>query len=59
MLKIILSNNIFSFDDELYSQKEGTSIGPKQAHADVFMAQKIDPKFKETFEKYEKGNIDF
>ena len=49
MLKIILKNNIFSFDEELYSQDEGTSMGPKHAphYADIFMARNIDPKIKE------------
>ena len=58
LLKFILSNNIFSFDEELYSQEEGTSMGPRHSphYADIFMSRKIDPKIKELFRKYERKN---
>ena len=61
MLKIILKNNIFEFNGELYSQEEGTSMGPKHSphYADVFMADVIDPKIKYISEKYEEHGIDF
>ena len=59
MLKIVLKNNIFSFDEKLYSQEEGTSMGPKQAphFADIFMGRTIDPKVTQIFETYEKYKV--
>ena len=55
MLKLILQNNIFSFDNELYSQEEGTSMGPRHAphFSDIFMARKIDPTIEVIFRRYE------
>ena len=31
MLRLILKNNIFSFSETLYSQEEGTSMGPRHS----------------------------
>ena len=61
MLRLILENNIFLFNNELYSQEEGTSMGPRHAphFADIFMARKIDPKIKAIFRKYVQGQDDF
>ena len=61
VLKLILKNNIFSFSDKLYSQEEGTSMGPRHSPhlADVFMAGNIDPQIEQIFQKYESENVDF
>ena len=61
MLKIILKNNIFSFSEHLYSQQEGTSMGPKHAphYADIFMARNIDHKIENIFQKYQTNNLNF
>ena len=61
MLKLILKNNIFSFSDRLYSQEEGTSMGPRHAphFADIFMAENIDDKIEQIFQKYESEKVDF
>ena len=61
LLRFILENNIFSFNDQLYSQQEGTSMGPKHAphYADIFMARKIDPKIKNIFRKFKNSGISF
>ena len=57
MLKITLSNNIFSFYEELYSQKEGTGMVPKHPphYPNICMAQQIYLNIKDIFEIYEKG----
>ena len=62
MLKLILKNDIFSFSERLYSQEEGTSMGPRHSphFADIFMAENIDSKIEEIFQKYESTeNEDF
>jgi hypothetical protein len=61
LLRFILENNIFSFNDPLYSQQEGTSMGPKHAphYADIFMARKIDPKITNIFRKFKNSGISF
>ena len=60
LLEIILENSIFEFNQELYRQEVGTSMGTKPApdYANVFMAKKVDNKFWEIAEKYmENGRI--
>ena len=61
MLRIILKNNIFTFNDDIYSQEEGSDMGPKHTphYADIFMARIIDPFIKILAKKYEEGTIDF
>ena len=60
-LKLILQNNIFSFSDRLYSQEEGTSMGPRHSpyFADIFMAENIDSKIEPIFQKYDSENLYF
>ena len=61
MLRIILKNNIFTFNEDIYSQEEGSGMGPKHTphYADIFMARNIDPFIKILAKKYEEGTIDF
>ena len=61
LLKLILENNIFTFSENLYSQVEGTSMGPRHSphYADIFMARKIDSQISEIFQKYETQSFDF
>ena len=61
MLRITYKKNIFSFSYKLYSQEEGTSMGPRHSprFADVFMAYNIDPKITDIFQKYETETSDF
>ena len=58
MRKIILQNSIFSFDEQLYTQNEGTIMGHKFAphYADIFLARNIDQKVNDIFRKYEEKN---
>lgn len=55
MLKIILKNNIFTFNEKYYILEEGTSMGPMDAphYTDIFMSRNIDPHIEELF-KYMK-----
>ena len=48
ILKQILKNNIFTFSDHLYSQDEGTRIGPRHSprYADIFMAKSLRQETK-------------
>ena len=60
LLKIVLSENILEFSDQLYKQDVGTSMGsnPAPAFANKFMA-KIDIKIWEMLEELkETENID-
>ena len=61
MLRLILENNIFSFSEKLYSQEEGTSMGPRHSphFADIFMAENIDQQIEQIFQKYESQNVEF
>ena len=61
MLRIILKNNIFTFNEDVYSQEEGSGMGPKHTphYADIFMARKIDPFIKNISKKYEEGTFTF
>ena len=54
LMQIILDYSIFEFNDKLYQQQFGTSMGSKPApsHANNFMARNIDVKFYEIAEKY-------
>ena len=49
LLEIILKYNIFEFDKEKYIQNIGTAMGtePAPPYANIFMANKIDPKIIE------------
>ena len=49
LLELVLKNNIFEFDGNLFQQNIGTSMGCKPApdYANIFMAQKIDNKILE------------
>ena len=46
LLEIVLENNIFEFDKELYKQDIGTAMGaqPAPSYANMFMDKKIDKK---------------
>ena len=60
LLELILQHSVFEFNEELYQQKVGTSMGTKPApsYADIFMARKVDKRFFEIAEKYmENGEI--
>ena len=54
LLEFILKHNIFSFNEELFSQQIGASMGTKPApeYANIFLARRIDGKLREIFEKY-------
>lgn len=54
LLQLTLENNIFEFDSQLYEQKKGTAMGSRPApdFANIFMAQKIDPKILEIGKDY-------
>ena len=58
MLKLILKNNILNFSDQLYSQDEGTSMGPRHSprYADIFMTMRIDNQINEISKTYEETN---
>ena len=61
MLRIILKNNIFTLNEDTYTQEEGSGMGPKHTphYADIFMGRKIDPVIQDIAKKYEEGEIDF
>ena len=54
LLKLILHNNIFLFNVQLYSQKIGVSMGSKPAphYANIFLARRIDDKINQISQKY-------
>ena len=49
LLELVLKNNIFEFNEELFKQVIGTAMGCKPApdYANIFMTQRIDPKIIE------------
>ena len=49
LLELVLKNNIFEFDDMLFNQAVGMAMACKPApdYANIFMAQRIDPKISE------------
>ena len=57
-MEIILKNNIFNFNDELWRQEIGCAMGTKPApsYADIFMARKIDQRIISLAHKYGKNN---
>jgi hypothetical protein len=61
MLRIILKNNIFTFNEDVYLQEEGSGMGQKHTphYADIFMGRKIDPFIKIISQKYEEGTFTF
>ena len=44
LLELVLKNNIFEFDEELFIQLIGTAMGtrPAPSYANIFMARNID-----------------
>ena len=46
LMRVILENNLFRFNEELWRQEVGCAMGTKPApsYADIFMAKKIDDK---------------
>jgi archaellum component FlaC len=59
---LILHNNIFLFNGDLYSQEIGAGMGTKPApdYANIFLARRIDEKINQISEKYSDfQNIDF
>ena len=54
LLEIILKNSIFEFNNELYQQQVGTTMGTKPAprYANVFMDRRIDRKLWQIAKKY-------
>ena len=48
MLRIILQNNIFTFNEDTYSQEEGSGMGRKHTphYADVFLSRKNNKRTK-------------
>ena len=54
LLKHILENNIFEFNEQLYSQEIGAAMGTKPApdYANIFLARRIDGRIKELTQKY-------
>ena len=60
LLELLLKYSFFEFNDRLYQQCVGTSMGskPAPAYANVFMAETIDDKFWAIAKKYgENGEI--
>ena len=59
LLKLILDYSVFEFDQKLYQQLFGTSMGTKPAppYANVFMARKIDFKILEILQKYQENGV--
>ena len=49
LLELLLNNNIFEFNSELFLQLIGTAMGtrPAPSYANIFMAKKIDPVIKD------------
>ena len=54
LMNILLRYNVFTFNEELYSQEVGAPMGspPVPDYANMFMDRKIDRKIKEIAEKY-------
>ena len=60
LMEIILAYSIFEFDEQMYQQQFGTSMGSKPApsYTNLFMTNNIDEKIKKITEKYqENGEI--
>ena len=57
LLEIILKNNIFEFNSELFLQLIGTAMGtrPAVSYANIFMARKIDTKITELATQLQDG----
>ena len=49
LMQLILQNNFFKFNNEIWKQEIGASMGSKPipSYANIFMAKKIDNKIKE------------
>ena len=58
LLELVLKNNIFEFNRELFIQMIGTAMGTKPApsYANIFMARKIDSKIGELSNSVDEEN---
>ena len=54
---MVLKNNIFEFNSDLFLQLIGTAMGSKPApsYANIFMAKQIDPKIRKLAKEMEGG----
>ena len=54
LLEILLENNYFKFNGEIYKQLIGAAMGsqPIPSYTNIFMARKVDSRISEIFEKY-------
>ena len=54
LMRVILENNLFRFNEELWRQEVGCAMGTKPApsYADIFMAKKIDDKIISLAQNY-------
>ena len=59
LLELVLEQNIFEYDSQLYKQTFGTAMGarPAPSYANLFMARRIDIKIFELVKEYEKTGI--
>ena len=57
LLELLLKYSFFEFNDKLYQQRVGTSMGskPAPAYANIFMAETIDKLFWDIARKYGKN----
>ena len=57
LLELVLKYNIFEFNQELFLQLIGTAMGTRSApsYANIFMAQRIDPKIIEVASIFGEG----
>ena len=58
LMEVILKNNLFKFNGEMFRQEIGAAMGspPIPAYANIFMAETMDNKIKELAEKYQENN---
>jgi hypothetical protein len=59
LMEIILEYSVFEFDEKLYQQQFGTSMGSKPApsYANSFMARKIDLNITRIAQKYQENSV--
>ena len=57
LLEVVLKNNIFEFNSELFLQLIGTAMGSKPApsYANIFMAKQIDPTIRKLAKEIQGG----
>ena len=63
LMRVILENNLFRFNEQLWRQEVGCAMGTKPApsYADIFMAKKIDDKIislAQTYSRHGKSPIE-